>query len=254
MSDELTIVVPTRDGAPYAFVIADAYRRAGLAPRFLVDGRSSSHYRAEALAGIESAAILEVTQPGDFIEAMLPEIARLVTSKWLFRFDDDEFPSSALIAWLPQGVARATRNVIAAPRRNVAIIDGVPCFAGSVPELLAGDDQCRGFRVEAARFSPELHSPGLELKMGDVADAPADCFIYHFDWIVRSRDERARKLARYQAISGEPLARFRYQYLFEDFDRALYAFTPVDDPIIADLALRLHEARLSHTSTLSSPA
>ena len=59
MSDELTIVVPTRDGAPYAFVIADAYRRAGLSPLFLVDGRSSRQYQSDALERIESAAILE---------------------------------------------------------------------------------------------------------------------------------------------------------------------------------------------------
>lgn len=246
MSDELSIVVPTRDGAPYAFVIADAYRRAGLSALFVVDGRSSPRYRAEALARIPSAVILEVERSGDFVEAMLPEIARLVASKWLFRFDDDEFPSAALIDWLPQGVASVTRKVIAAPRRGVAMIAGVPHFAATVPGLLAGDDQCRGFVVEAARFSPALHSPGLDLKPGDVDDAPADCFIYHFDWIVRSRDERARKLAHYQAISGEPLTRFRHQYLYEDFDPALYDFTPVDDPMIADLTLRLDEARRAH--------
>jgi len=246
MSEQLSIVVPTRDGAPHAFVIADQYRRAGLAPLFLIDSRSSRRYRSDALVGIEGAAILEVKQQGSFVEAMLPEIARLVRSKWLFRLDDDEFPSSALTTWLPQGAATTTRKVIAAPRRAVAIIDGVPHFAGTIPQLLPQDDQCRGFMVEAARFRPILHSPGFDIAGGDVLDAPADCFIYHFDWIVRSRDERARKFERYQGISGEPLERFRHQYLYEDFDRALYDFTPVDDPTIAGLALRLLEARLSH--------
>ena len=243
MPELVSIVVPARNGAPHAFVLADEYRKQGLTPRYMIDSRSTRRYRDEALARIDGASILEVPEAPDFIEAILPELARMVETKWLFRLDDDEFPSARLIPWLTETVATTTKTVIAVPRRAVAIIDQTPMFAGTIPQLHPGDRQYRGFVVATARFSPLLHSPGILGEADDVHHAPDDCCIYHFDWIVRSRAERARKLKRYETIEGHALPIYRHQYLYEDFDPAVYDFTAVDEPSIADLALRLRDAR-----------
>jgi hypothetical protein len=253
MPEQLSIVVPSRDGAPYAFVLADEYRRHGLRPLYLIDSRSTRRYRAQALARIDSAAILEVEEGPDFVEAILPEIAGMVDTKWLFRLDDDEFPSARLIPWLTQTVATTSKTVIAVPRRAVAIRDGTPMFAGTMPQLHPGDRQYRGFVVATAKFNPLLHSPGILGESADVHHAPDDCCIYHFDWIVRSKEQRARKLKHYEAIAGGALPIYRHQYLYEDFDPALFNFTAVDEPSIADLALRLLDARLQHASPQRRP-
>ncbi|MGO9356348.1 MAG: hypothetical protein ACLP1D_01590 [Xanthobacteraceae bacterium] len=247
------MVVPSRDGAPYAFVLADEYRQRGLRPLYLIDSRSTRRYRTEALASIDSATILKVAKRPDFVEAILPEIARMVETKWLFRLDDDEFPSARLIPWLTEIAATTSRTVIAVPRRAVAIRDGTPMFAGTMPQLHPGDRQYRGFVVATARFNPLLHSPGILGESTDVHHAPDDCCIYHFDWIVRSREQRARKLQHYETIAGGALPIYRHQYLYEDFDPALYDFTAVDEPSIADLALRLLDARLRHAPPQRGP-
>lgn len=242
MSEELTIVVPSRDGAPYAFILADAYRRQGLRPRYLIDSRSTERYRAEALARIEGAELLEIGNAPDFVEAILPKIAGKIDTRWLFRLDDDEFPSARLLPWLNETAATTSKTVIAVPRRTVAILDGTPMYAGTLPELHPQDRQYRGFVVAAHGFDPLLHSPGIIGESTDVHHAPDDCCIYHFDWIIRSRAQRAQKLAHYEAIAGHALPIYRHQYLYEDFDRAVFDFAAVDEPAIAELAFRLRDA------------
>ncbi|MDR3468467.1 MAG: hypothetical protein P4M07_21240 [Xanthobacteraceae bacterium] len=244
MPELVSIAIPSRDGAPYAFVLAEEYRKRGLRPLYVIDSRSTRRYRDEALARIDGASILEVRERPDFVEAILPELARLVETRWMFRLDDDEFPSARLLPWLTGTVATTTKTVIAVPRRAVAIIDDTPMFAGTIPQLHPQDRQYRGFVVATARFNPLLHSPGILGEADDVHHAPDDCCIYHFDWIVHSRAERARKLKQYEAIAGEALPIYRHQYLYEDFDPALYDFTAVDEPSIAELAFRLRDARL----------
>lgn len=247
MVEQLSVVVPTRDGAPYAFVLADEYRRCGLRPRYLIDSRSTPRYRTEALARIDGAAILKVAKNRGFVEAMLPEIARTVATRWIFRLDDDEFPSPRLLPWLTEATASTSKTVIAVPRRAVAIRDGTPHYARTLPQLHPGDLQYRGFVVATAQFSPLLHSPGIRGESDDVLQAPDDCCIYHFDWVVRDRAARARKLRKYERIAGRALPIFTHQYLYEDYDPALFDFVPVDEPSIADLALKLLATRLAHT-------
>lgn len=246
MVEQLSVVVPTRDGAPHAFVLAGEYRRCGLRPRYLVDSRSTPRYRADALAMIEGAAILKAGKKHDFVEDILPEIAGTVTTRWIFRLDDDEFPSPRLLPWLTEAAATTTRTVIAVPRRAVAIRDGIANYARTMPQLHPGDLQYRGFVVATAQFRPLLHSPGISGEASDVLQAPDDCCIYHFDWIVRDRAARARKLRKYEKIAGEPLPIFTHQYLYEDFDPVLFDFAPVDEPSIARLAMKLRDARLQH--------
>lgn len=242
MSEELTIVVPSRDGAPHAFVLADEYGKQGLRPRYLIDSRSTEPYRTEALAKIAGAELLETDNAPDFVEAMLPMIASKVDTRWLFRIDDDEFPSARLLPWLNETVATTSKTVIAVPRRAVAILDGKPMYAGTLPELHPQDRQYRGFVVAAHGFNALLHSPGILGESTDVHHAPDDCCIYHFDWIVRGREQRAQKLAHYETIAGHALPIYRHQYLYEDFDRAVFDFAPVDEPAIAALTLRLRDA------------
>lgn len=249
MSDNLTLVVPTRDGAPHAFILAEAYRDCGLDVLHAIDGRSSRAYRDAAFLHFDRRRIVRPWRKGDFIEAILPSMARGIRTEWAFRFDDDEFPSASLREWLPVAAASTERASIAAPRRGIAMIDGEPMMARSIPHLLPRDDQYRGFRVREARYRSDLHSPGVILDQSEALHAPDSCWLFHFDWIVRDRNERAAKLARYEIIRPGCRPLFEHQYLFEDFDPALYDFVPVEDPFIAKLARRLDLARRSDAAS-----
>lgn len=245
MTSLLSIVVPTRDGAPYALVLADEYRRKGLRPLYLVDDRSSADYLRAIQRHARSVATLPTAPGQDFLEAMVPQITAAIDTKWLFRFDDDEFPSPALIDWLDQAVASTERLVVAVPRRAVGIVDGEPVVANTIPQLLPRDDQYRGFIVDSARFDPTLHSPGLEFDNRDALYAPEHCCLYHFDWVVRDRSQRAAKLRRYEALAPGSWDNFKFQYLPEDFSAELYGFGPLPstDVDIGRIARRLMAAR-----------
>lgn len=112
-----------------------------------------------------------------------------------------------------------------------------------MPNLPPQDFQFRGFLVDSVRFRKKIHTPGFSFNESDVLYAPSDCHIYHFDWVVRSREQRASKLEFYERMEPGAFELLKYQYLYEDFDRALYDFSPLDDSDVSALALRLHDGR-----------
>ncbi|RWL43003.1 MAG: hypothetical protein EOR60_23105 [Mesorhizobium sp.] len=243
MSESYSLVVPTRDGAPHSLIIAEEYRRLGIEIRYFVDSRSSPRYIEDVLRKVDLATKLSVRWGRSYVEGILPKIAAVSRARRIFRLDDDEFPSLALLTWLRDVAAPTNKPVIAIPRRAVAVIDSKAVFAAKLPNLPPGDFQFRGFLVDSVKFKKKIHTPGFSFNESDVLYAPSECHIYHFDWVVRSRDQRASKLEFYQRIEPGAFELLKYQYLYEDFDPALYEFTPLDDPDVSALALRLHGER-----------
>ncbi|WP_112100137.1 hypothetical protein [Mesorhizobium hawassense] len=188
------------------------------------------------------ATKLSVRWGRSYVEGILPKIAAVSRAKRIFRLDDDEFPSRALLTWLRDVAAPANKPVIAVPRRAVAVIDSMAVFAANVPNLPPQDLQFRGFLVDSVRFRKKIHTPGFSFDESDVLYAPSECHIYHFDWVVRSRERRASKLEFYERMEPGAFELLKYQYLYEDFDPALYEFSPLDDSDVSALTLRLHEA------------
>jgi hypothetical protein len=241
MSQNFSLVVPTRDGAPHSLIIAEQYRRLGIEIRYFVDSRSAPRYMEDVLRRVDSATKLSVKWGASYVEGILPKIAAVSGAKRIFRLDDDEFPSPALLTWLRDVAAPTDKPVVAVPRRAVAVIDSIAVFAANLPNLPPLDFQFRGFLVDSVRFKKKIHTPGFSFNESDVLYAPPECHMYHFDWVVRNREQRASKLEFYERKDPGAFELMKYQYLYEDFDPTLYEFSPVDDPDISALALRLHD-------------
>lgn len=241
MAIEFDLVIPTRDGLPYVFVIAREYARFELTPHYFIDGRSSNLFRRTAPRLLTRTTIL--SSSGASIEEMLPEIAAQTHASWVWRMDDDEAPSRALLAWLARLTPGEGHRVIAMPRRAVRFVDGAPVYARAIPNLHEHDYQYRAFVRAGATFDPTLHTAGITFSAPQVIHAPPDCCLYHFDWIVRTRAQRAEKLLRYERLKQGSWKQFRGQYLPEDFARDPYDYAPVEDVDIARLARRLRAAR-----------
>jgi hypothetical protein len=244
--DQFELVIPTRDGLPHAFVIAREYARLGLRPRYFVDSRSTGFCRFVSKAVLPHAVAISTT--GEYVEAMLPEIAASTSREWVIRLDDDEVPSAAFAKWLPNAVASTTKTIIRIPRRAVRFLKQHVVYAGRIPHLEVDDMQCRGFLRAGVSFRPDVHTPGFEVALSDVLHAPEDCCIYHFDWIVRSRSEREAKLRNYERLRSGAWDFFKPQYLPEDLDPDDYDYMPVADPSIVRLAKRLQAAKRLHES------
>jgi hypothetical protein len=243
MGERFSLVVPTRDGAPHSLIIAEEYRRLGIEVRYFVDSRSSPRYVKDVLRTIESATRLPIGWGASYVEGILPKIAAVSRAKRIFRLDDDEFPSRALLTWLRDVAAATDKPVIAVPRRALAVIGSTTVFAERIPNLSPQDIQFRGCTVGSVKFRKDIHTAGFSFKESDILYAPSECPIYHFDWVVRSREQRADKLKFYEKIKPGTFESHKYQYLYEDFDPALYEFSPLNDPDISALALRLHRER-----------
>ena len=241
MALDFDLVIPSRDGLPHVFVIAREYARLKLTPRYFIDARSAPLFRSAAPRLLEHATLL--SSSGVSIEEMLPEIVAQTRAAWVWRMDDDEAPSTALLAWLAQLTPDDVVRVVAMPRRAVRFEDGVPVYARSIPKLTEHDYQYRAFVRSGVTFDPTLHTAGIAFAPPQVIHAPPDYCLYHFDWIVRTRAQRADKLLRYERLKPGSWDAFDCQYLPEDFAGNLYDYAAVEDADIVRLARRLRLAR-----------
>jgi hypothetical protein len=235
------VVVPTRDGISHVMALSGEYRRLGLRPRYFIDSRSRDSYKAIAAHVLGNVSIIDTD--GECVEQIMPRIVEKCIGRWIIRLDDDEAPSSSLASWLANGAMRGNVSVIAFPRRTLRLDGTQVQYARTIPGIVKHDYQYRCFVLSRVKIDSGVHTPGIRFSESEVMYAPHDCCIYHFDWIVRSPQQRKAKLVRYEKLQGGAGEVFKYQYLPEDFDSGLYDFAVVDDPVISRLALRLRAAR-----------
>ena len=194
------IVIPTRDSAGWIGAFAHAYRRLGVEPIYLLDRRSKDATR-EVLRDI--GADVRIVYPQlDRVEDMLDSTGD-IPSDWLVRFDDDELPSRALLTWLEGNLASMNAPVLALSRRDLYYHDSTLCYSRMETYYFHQDDptylcpQYRAYRPDAVRFDNTIHSHGFVLDQYEMA--PAGLYFVHFDWLMRSFEQRREKLRRYEA-------------------------------------------------------
>ena len=235
------VVVPTRDGARWIAPFHRAYRRLGVEPAYLLDRRSSDG-TGDILAGL-GAQVHPVAPKHDRVEAMLGITRELFGEGWVVRFDDDELPSAALIHWLRDNLGDVRETSLAISRRDVVVRDGGLLYSGLEsyyfhPDLLTFlDPQWRGFVPARVRFTDALHTPGFEI--ASYAVIPEAAHFVHFDWILRSREERMAKIRRYEqqsSGSGWSFAQFYLPELHTD-EAARWTVMEGDEfaPLLAEL-------------------
>jgi hypothetical protein len=236
--DSVTIVVPTINSASWIAGIFHFYREAGVDPLFAVDTRSSDG--TEKVLADLGARFVTVASSSRRVESLLPAIVASSPTEWLLRLDDDELPSGALLRWLGQVDLDAPVDVHGFPRCQLVLDDKRRLMRSrflSYGPSAEFDRQWRMFRRDRAVYSDELHSPGLVIQSG--SGAPDDALILHFDWIIRSYEERLSKLVRYRGQSEMAAMRARHYGIWEDIPVAWHAFEPVESEKLAAFAQKI---------------
>lgn len=197
------VVIVTRDSAGWIGTIADAYRRLGLRPLYLVHDKTRDATTEILVKAGED--VRPITLARDYVEAAISQFPNLVEEDWVLRMDDDEFPSRRMIDFTQKAINRTKEQAIVFPRRE-ALPHVAPLAyprmeilynAPLIPFLI--DPQARAFRHREVAFSAEIHTPGFV--PASVRVAPENAYMVHFNTTVRSFAQRLAKLARYEKES-----------------------------------------------------
>jgi glycosyltransferase involved in cell wall biosynthesis len=211
------IVVPTINSARWIRAIVRSYLEAHVSPLFMVDSQSTDRtFEAIVQAGARALRV-DLTIPR--VEALVPQIRHHVPPGWVFRVDDDEFPSADLLARLQGPRPNAKLDSIAIQRRwirrtETGRLQRADCrlWIDSTGEV-GGDHQWRIFHTERVTYSSEIHTPGFVPVSWETL--PDSAYLIHFDWLIRSEAERSAKMARYDQQHPHSGARHWMYYLHE---------------------------------------
>jgi FkbM family methyltransferase len=233
----IDIVVPVCNAEKWINAICDGYDALRLRPLFIVEARSSDNSLAILLGRNARAFSARGKRP--YVESLLSGIIPYLSSSWILRLDDDELPSYAMLHWIADSISHLQGTSVAFPRfwvhgntHGVWEISDCRAIGGA----WGADHQWRLFRPSAVIPTDAIHTPGFEAS-GTIA--PDEARIYHFDWIVRSYDERLRKIERYEELEKDSGNKFSAYYLPEERDRAIYDFIPLEDNLIETVCERL---------------
>ena len=243
------VIVPTKNSGRWIREFACAYRRVGLYPLYLLDSRTSDD--TGTILRQEGMPVEVVTPHANRVEAVMSLVPNFCRRPWALRFDDDELPSTRLISWLNAHLAHIERSAVALPRR--------PCLLGrdgelhysraevlfwneQQPDIL--DPQIRLFRPDRVSYTPDIHTPGFH-PPNDTFYAPNHAYFLHFDWIVRSAEERIKKLRDYELHAPGAGFSFAGFYLPECFPPDRLKETNLETNEFHDVAAALLQLRLS---------
>lgn len=247
-NNDCTYVVPTRDSAPWIEEFIKYYKQLSIDPLFILDSRSCDG--TEEILRSSGCNFQTITPKFDRVEAMLSSACEFTDTKWVIRIDDDEAPSSALVDWVSSDLQKCDEDALWLSRREVLfsentlvysrledyyVLHNDPSIARSDPLFLC--PQLRAFQPEKISFLETIHSPGIET--ANCGFAPSEAYFCHFDWIIRSIEQRKEKMRRYEKQSpggGWAFAKF---YLPELHNQSSCRWTPLLSNEFNGLATRL---------------
>lgn len=237
---QVEIVIVTKNSAAWIGLLLKAYRSLGIEPLVLLDGYSTDNTERE----IKRRRIRYQKVYPEFprVEAIIKEIPKHSQATWVLRLDDDEFPSQGLVQWLNRSLASASAPVLGVPRRWLRLEATGRCEYSNHQILRwleqRMDTQWRLFRPDQVDYVTEIHSAGFLTPHSELL--PDSAYLVHFDWILRSWEQRAAKLENYESQKPGAGSNFRDLYLWETSDIAAHAFMPMETDEFDRLARRLH--------------
>ena len=174
----------------------------------------------------EEAAILQaagipfefIDNEHGFVEGVYGKIAARTREEWVFILTSDEIPTRAGLAAIEQAIESAPSHVNSLGFARQWVIqaeDGA--FCTSQAAFMGFDHQWRIIRHRDVNFRPVVHTPGYDLEDERRQCLDAAAAVYHFDWVVHSRQLRERKLTYYDGILPGAVEIFRKWYLPEDY-------------------------------------
>ena len=225
------IVIPTRDSARWTGQFLNAYRAVGIEPLYIVDSRSRDE--TETILREAGADIRFFEPHADFVESgMLAFASQMVSEDWIFRIDDDEFPSLDALRWAQEVGCRSNLTAWNFSRRELLSRDDeiVYCrlwsrfYTQSDPGYL--NAQLRLYRHKEVEYCEEIHTPGFNLEE-NIGFAPQDAYFIHCDVLLRDMGERLDKLRRYERQRPGSSWKFAYNCLPELLFSNEHPTTPI---------------------------
>lgn len=219
----------------------EALAKYGLPVNVFLDSRTTQEERGFLISGGVEYRVVE--NPTSTAEGMFSEMFGQVDSEWLFLINVDEWPSPRLVAdaMLAVQSAGAHVNSIGVPRKWVRFSPAGELQVSRLPRMVRGDYQWRILRHRHLVLSAVTHTPGFVRTEASSKKLPRSSTLYHLDWIVHSKEARAKKVLAYGKDSGSPDKRFLDHYLPERREW-LHFFKPLDDDLLEEVAVRYLES------------
>ena len=239
-----TVVIPTRDSAAWIGAVLEHYRARGVVPTLLIDTRTKDDTKAVALR--HHARVVDM--PGfKFTEGVVSMTREVVTTPWALFMHDDEMPSDGLFARLCGAQPSAAVQSVAMRRRWAWYEPGTPLTYGHSEfwrdrgGVNGADHHWRLFRPRDVTFISLMHSDGFLIDRW--SRLPPDCYLVHFEWVIRSRGQRAAKLREYDRYRYGYGRFFANMYLPEDQPPGAIDYIPFETGAFDMLALTYYAAR-----------
>lgn len=200
------LVIPTRGCSKWLDLFLDAYEEFGLKPTYAVDkGCEPETLRILQKRGID-IIFVDVAQLGNG-ESIMPYLSKNIHEDYIFRLDDDEFPTTKLLDFvnsIPES-GYAFVHSWWLPRYEIAFIDGG--LKSCHPKHLRTKVGAKIYEnLHGGRFF--RHKDVVYDKVGPhhgnfisdfVSHATENALILHLDYLVRTPEER---LAKIRAVEG----------------------------------------------------
>ena len=202
----IRLVIPTRGCSKWLEIFLDAYKEFGLKPTYAIDqGCEPETLRILRDRNID-IIFIDVAQLGNG-ESIMPFLSQEIKEDYIFRLDDDEFPSMKLLDFVnsipDSGYAFVQSWWL--PRYEIALIDDrlASCHpnhfrtkvGGKIYENLHGGRFFRHKDVVYDKVGPH-HGNFIS---NFVSHAPEKALIFHLDYLVRSPEERLAKIRAVEA-------------------------------------------------------
>ena len=224
------VIVAVFNASKWLSAICDGYDALRIRPLYIVDAASNDD--SLAILQQRKTRVLTATNKHARVESLLAELIPYLGSRWIFRLDDDELPSQATLKWISQNILNIRETAVSLPRRWIrrseSASDVHSCIAAHGPSSI--DEPLRLFQPSKVEPIQTIHTPGF--RYDSLHHAPADACFYHFDWIVRSYEERLTKIERYEASNPGSGWKFEDYYFPEELPVDFYDQRPVTDPVI----------------------
>jgi hypothetical protein len=217
----LTIFIPTWNAARHLDLILAYYAGIGIAPTLVIDSKTND--ATPNLAQQFGCPTIIVQNPTNRAQYIIETGARALATPWALRMDDDEAPSRGMLNYIV-GIVGGLKpeSIVGFPRHQCSVRDGK--LLTSTKHKSHEHRQWRLFHPASMHYTERGHTPGFEVPENHRMPAPDCAAMLHFDWVVRSPEERAAKVARYDAHTPNHGSAWRDYYLadtLEDFEGQL---------------------------------
>lgn len=205
LNNEVTILVPTNGCIDWLPIFLEEFNSMNLSPVYLCECQTNDGTIEYLRENNIEYHIKPEHLPHGILEQSIRYAAECVNTDWLFRLDDDEFPTPALVNWINKITYDKSVHVWHIKRLELAIMNGelnsiLPKWGEQNFEDVNYYSQYQRLYQpkEVIYTKPKIHSNGFVAKNHGLA--PADATFVHLDCIVRSPIERFKKLQSYDNV------------------------------------------------------